>query len=344
MTLRGETVVGVDLPGTGFCRRGIETLAEDASVADVLALVERSCTSAGTTQRNALCQAIEKATQTPPNEPARLLRVLFAEVERMLARFWTLALSARAANLQPLFHDALEQREILYTALDEVTGTRQFWGVATPGGARTDLDLNALRIALKQVQPATIAWHAATSTRGALGRAAAGAGTISADRAEALHLTGLAASGLVTPDDLRQTHPYGGYVDLKDDIEWPVLAVTTASDAATRLQRAVDDIAASCAIASLCLSTLAEGKSTGKPAKNGATGAGREASARAEGSHGPVEVAVTMASDDRVARLRLETPGASLMSALPEILEGAQLSQVPLILASLDLCAECFDH
>jgi Ni,Fe-hydrogenase III large subunit len=53
---------------------------------------------------------------------------------------------------------------------------------------------------------------------------------------------------------------------------------------------------------------------------------------------------VALADAEHVARLRLETPGAALIPALPEILEGGQLAQASLILASLDLCLECLDQ
>jgi Ni,Fe-hydrogenase III large subunit len=42
-----------------------------------------------------------------------------------------------------------------------------------------------------------------------------------------------------------------------------------------------------------------------------------------------------------VERLECETPGAALYALLPRILHGHNATQAPLILASLDLCAEC---
>ena len=44
--------------------------------------------------------ALEAATNTPTQQ-ARLTRVLFAEIERILARLWTLGLSRGRQGIQP---------------------------------------------------------------------------------------------------------------------------------------------------------------------------------------------------------------------------------------------------
>jgi Ni,Fe-hydrogenase III large subunit len=74
------------------------------------------------------------------------------------------------------------------------------------------------------------------------------------------------------------------------------------------------------------------------------TGAGkREGRATMEGPHGAVTATVTLSGDSTVQRLGLRRPGAALVAALPEVLEGQRLELVPMVLASLDLCMECAD-
>jgi Ni,Fe-hydrogenase III large subunit len=343
LELRGEKVMGAQPTVAGYCRRGIERLAAGRSFEDALALVERTCANAGTANRIALCQAIEAATGVTPPLRARLTRVLFAEMERVLARLWVLGTSARAANQSRLFAEALEQRETLFAALVAATGERMFWGIAEPGGARDDLEIEALSSAVKQIEVGLSAWRVAAGARGPLGQAGAGIGMIAPGQSEAF--SGLAATGSeAATEDPRREHPEGGYADLRDAISWPSESSGQGSDVAARLRRAVDDLAASLAIINAATTASVDAPSathTTMPAT--AKTAGAEGSAHVEGPHGPIAIAVTLARAGDLAAMRIEPPGQALLATLPEILTGSHLGQVPLILASLDLCVECLD-
>ncbi|MBF6592041.1 MAG: hypothetical protein IVW57_16145, partial [Ktedonobacterales bacterium] len=288
------------------------------------------------------CQAIEIATGATVSTSARLTRVLFAEVERVLARLWLLGTTARAAGQQAPFHDALEQREALFEALETVTDQRVYWAVVTPGGVRADLNLEPLGEALEGLMPTLSVWQAAVGPNGPLGRAGRGVGAISAERAQALGLTGIAADGSGVSTDLRRDQPYGGYVDLV--YEWPEVG-EASGDVAARMCRAVDDIATSLEIAQAAYEALKDA------AKNGAAaaalkppGAVARAQTRIEGPHGLVTLALALTPELKITGFRLDTPGAALLAALPDMLEGRPISQAPVILASLDLCMECLDQ
>jgi Ni,Fe-hydrogenase III large subunit len=170
LRLRGETVAGVEPPVTGYCQRGVTELAEGRPLDDVLALVERSCALAGTTHRTALCMAVESAANVTPGKMVRVARVLFAEVERILARLWLLAEAGRAANVPLAVADALAQREMLLEATETITGERTFWGIAVPGGVRPDLGMKPLRDAFERFESSAASWRRMVSPQGSLGR------------------------------------------------------------------------------------------------------------------------------------------------------------------------------
>lgn len=342
MRLRGETITDVEPVVTGYCRRDIPALTEDATIADVLVLAEYSCALAGTAHRIAVVEAIEAATKTRPTRAARLTRVLFAEIERALARLWYLAECARAGGVQDAYAAALEQRETLFAALVAATGARVFWGIAVPGGIGRTIELADLSAAVKQVESDVAGWRDAISARGALGRAGAGVGVIAAEQVEALGLTGLAARGAIEMTDLRRERPYGGYKDLEDEISWPEPPERLAGDVSARLARAVDDLATSLSIAQASLNSLGDSVAEEGPATL-STPSG-EGTARIAGPHGPVAASVTLSGADTIARMQLEIPGTALLAALRDLLVGARLGQAPLILASLDLCLECLDQ
>jgi len=93
--VRSETVVQAEPAEGGYSGRGVSALAEGEPLDDVAPLIERSCSAAGGAHRLALCMAVEDAGGVRPTRYARLVRTLFAEVERAQARLWTLALLAR---------------------------------------------------------------------------------------------------------------------------------------------------------------------------------------------------------------------------------------------------------
>lgn len=343
--VRGEQVVGVDAPLTGFCRRGVLDLTAGQPIEDVLVVIERSCALAGTAHRTALCEAIEAATATPVARSARVTRVLFLEVERILARLWLLALTARALGVPAPERAALEQREALFAAVEAVTAERVFWAIAVPGGVRADLAIEPVDQALRQVAAELETWHAAVNPRGPLGGAGSGMGALSTERARVLGLSGVAALGSGVDDDRRRVDPSGGYADLP--ARWP--APEAASDSATsgdvvaRLSAVVADMAISLDITRACLDALHDRPAEPAPTPVHASTAARTGESTIAGPHGPVTVAITLAPDLTLAVTALCTAVEALWAALPELVDGRAVGQVPAILASLDLCVECRD-
>lgn len=346
--LRGETMTGVEEVETGYCVRGVQTLVQGKPLDAALAIVERSCALAGHTHRTVVCQLAESIMGNAPSRGALRVRAAFGEIERMLARLWLLGQTARAVGLDATWRDALNQRELLFAALYQTTGERVFWGVAVPGGIRAvspSLDLAPLRDALTRIELSLELWRAATSPQGPLGRATAGIGAVSATRAAELGLTGVAARGAGLRADVRRDTPVGAYEDARE--AWPATQPTgNSGDAAARLIAAVDDIATSLRLARIFLTAAdqAEGDSATAPAANAATQTSDGAwSATVEGPHGPVTARLALTPMGTIDHLRLETPGAALIAALPELLRDRSVGLAPAIIASLDLCVECLD-
>jgi Ni,Fe-hydrogenase III large subunit len=354
--LRGETIDETAPPATGYCRRGIAELVSGKPLDAALAIIERSCATAGHSHRLAACLAIEAARGAIPSPRAQLLRAAFAEIERCLARLWTLGLTARAAGIGAAWRDALDQRELLYAALSEETGERTYWSIAVPGGVR-DLpdgaDLAKLSVAMDQLEPLVEAWRVTVGPRGPLGRAGIGTGRISPEQARQVRLTGLAARASGVAGDLRRDAPYGAYATAQ--FEWPSAAVPDrrGGDVADRMSLAVDDLATSVQLTRLFLADITPAQSEAESAQGAQTAAvasgangdsQREGTATVEGPHGAVTIAVALTSAGTVDHISSQLPGAELIAALPDLLQGRTMSQVPMVLASLDLCPECADQ
>ncbi len=266
LRLSGETIVGVapvnadgalTQSATGYCRRGVAELCVGRAPDDALDIVERSCSLAGATHRQALCLALESIAQVEAPESDRIARSLFAEIARILARLWTLGQTARAAAERAPWQEAQEQRERLFAALEDATGERAFWGVALPGGARADLTLTPIREALDRFGAAIETWRVATGPQGPLGRTTGGVGRITRRRAAEWGLTGVAACGAglseatdagnpkggkgvaSPPADVRRSAPYDGYRDVA--IDWPSSSKRTTASVKADVKADDDD-------------------------------------------------------------------------------------------------------
>jgi Ni,Fe-hydrogenase III large subunit len=293
------------------------------------------------------------ATKTKIDRDAETTRVLFAEIERLLVHLWTLALAARAASAIQLHETALQQRESLFTALEATTGKRHYWGISVPGGTRNDLTLEPLQEALEHLLPELTAWRVAVTPKGILGRTGSGIGIISEEQAHTIGLEGVARSGSPRVGDLRATQPYAAYADyqieLGKDTETDESSGSAgnkpAGDVASRLTAVAADLLVSHSIAQKALRNLQEEAGDSKPLV--AVAAPQDdvsASSVVQGPHGPVSVSYTYTRAGVITELVLETPAGRLIQALPHLLEGRLLPQVPLILASLDPCIECIDQ
>ncbi|MEO7002919.1 MAG: hypothetical protein ABI068_13960 [Ktedonobacterales bacterium] len=342
LRLRDDVISEVAPPQMGYCRRGIAALAEGQPIADALAIVERSCALAGATYRQALCLAIEDATQTEASQRGRLTRTLFNEVARLLARLWTLGQGAHAAELPALWHAALDQREHLFAALVRSTGERAYWAVAEPGGARLDLTLEPLREILERLAPAVNGWRVATAG-GPLGRATAKIGATPLRQLQALGLPGIGADATPNGDLRRVKRLLDGYRDLPASA-WPEEADAPAQgdswDVGASLRFAAYDLMVSHALALACLARLDDVHGA---IKTDVAPRNAEGRATVQGPHGPVTVEIALSARGRVELLRLTTPCAATVAALPQLLTGHTLAEAPLLLTALDLCLECAD-
>ena len=336
--LRGETILGADLHDDLAAVRGIAALAEGRPLAEALTLVERVCALSGTAHRLVFCMAVEDAAGARVPRGAQLMRVLFAELERMLARLWVLALTARAMGQSAPYRQALELREMLFSALELATGARVYWGVVVPGGVRGGIDLAPLHTVLGRLAPMLDTMRTAVASHGPLGRAGAGLGGVSGERVLALGIHGLVTQGVAAADDLRRTRPYGGYADVS--IEWPAHGATL-SDAAARLRSCMNEIDTSRHLARQCLELLQDEWQDEPPVLLEFEGAIEQTQASVQGPHGPVTGALGLDERLRVTGVQLDVPGRRLLAAVPALLLGHSVREVPILLASLDLCTEC---
>lgn len=353
LALRGETVTGVEMH-TGYLQRGVETLATQRDIFGALDLVERTCGTCGHSHRLAVCLALESAAGITPPDRARALRTVFSEVERALARLWLLMQIGRLTELGSLLTAAVEAREALFEACAMATETRVFWGVSVPGGVVNVVDPAALAEPLAVISTHLTSIDRYLAENGALARRTAKLAPIDESTAADLGLTGLLLRATGAEGDVRREAPYDAY-DLAEEAQLSnaALSETLKGDVVSRLRLAVSDLRLSLQLIATQLDELPEGQERATFPDALPIG---DTSATVEAPHGREIVSLRLAgnlaggrnadltSPGWLSSISLQTPSMANSGAAPIALVGQHLRDVPLVLASLDLCIACIDR
>jgi len=143
LELEGETVVKAD-PHIGLLHRGTEKLMEYKTFLQALPYLDRLDYVSAMSQEHAYALAVEQLLNFSVPLRAKYIRVLFAEISRLLNHL--LAITTHALDvgaMTPLLW-AFEEREKLMEFYERVSGARLHAAYFRPGGVAQDLPVGLL--------------------------------------------------------------------------------------------------------------------------------------------------------------------------------------------------------
>jgi NADH-quinone oxidoreductase subunit D len=138
LELDGEVVERVD-PHIGLLHRGTEKLMEARTYLQNVPYFDRLDYVAPMNQEHAFCLAIERLLGVEVPRRAQLIRVLYAEIGRILSHLLNVTTQAMdvGALTPPLW--GFEEREKLMVFYERASGARMHAGYFRPGGVHQDL-------------------------------------------------------------------------------------------------------------------------------------------------------------------------------------------------------------
>jgi NADH-quinone oxidoreductase subunit D len=138
LELDGEVVERVD-PHIGLLHRGTEKLIEYKTYMQAVPYFDRLDYVAPMNQEHAFCLAIEKLLGITVPKRAQLIRVLYAEIGRLLSHLLNVTTQAMdvGALTPPLW--GFEEREKLMVFYERASGSRMHANYFRPGGVHQDL-------------------------------------------------------------------------------------------------------------------------------------------------------------------------------------------------------------
>ena len=138
LELDGEIIERAD-PHIGLLHRGTEKLIEHKTYLQAVHYFDRLDYVSPLNQEHAFALAVEKllGIQAPPR--AQYIRVLYAEIGRVLNHVFTLCAFAMDVGAMTPILWGFEQRERLMEFCERVSGARLHMGYIRPGGVAVDL-------------------------------------------------------------------------------------------------------------------------------------------------------------------------------------------------------------
>ncbi|QEY25393.1 NADH dehydrogenase (quinone) subunit D [Neisseria zalophi] len=245
LELEGETIVRAD-PHIGLLHRGTEKLAETRTYLQALPYMDRLDYVSMMVNEQAYCLAVEKLVGIEVPERARYIRVMFAEVTRILNHLMGIGSHALDIGAMTVFLYAFREREELMDLYEAVSGARMHAAYFRPGGVYRDLpdfmpkyESSKFRNAkvLKKLNearegtmldfieaftdrfPACVDEYESLLTDNRIWKQrTVGIGVVSPERALQKGFTGVMLRGSGIEWDIRKKAPYDAYANVEFDI------------------------------------------------------------------------------------------------------------------------------
>jgi NADH dehydrogenase (ubiquinone) Fe-S protein 2 len=257
LELKGEVVERAD-PHIGLLHRGTEKLIEYKNYLQALPYFDRLDYVSMMSQEHTYCLAVEKLFNCKIPLRAQYIRVLFAEITRILNHLLAVGCHAMDVGAMTPFLWSFEEREKLMEFYERVSGARMHAAYFRPGGVHTDIPaglLNDIFIFVDQFNTRLLEVEDMLTENRIWKQRLVDVGVVTAEDAYQWGFSGVMLRGSGVKWDLRKSQPYEIYDEL--DFEIPV---GTNGDCFDRYLIRIFEMKESLKIIEQCLNKLPVGR------------------------------------------------------------------------------------
>jgi NADH dehydrogenase (ubiquinone) Fe-S protein 2 len=222
LELDGEVVERAD-PHIGLLHRGTEKLIEYKTYIQALPYFDRLDYVSMMCQEHTYSMAVEKIGGIQIPRRAQVIRVIFAEITRILNHLLAVGCHAMDVGAMTPFMWAFEEREKLVEFYERVSGSRMHAAYIRPGGVSADLPLGLLddlHIFINQFNVRIDEIEELLTGNRIWKERLVDIGVVSSKKAVDWGFSGVMLRGSGIPWDLRKTQPYEVYSEI--DFSIPV--------------------------------------------------------------------------------------------------------------------------
>lgn len=331
--LDGEIVTKAT-PVIGYLHRGIEKMAENRTYAQVVPLTDRLDYVGSMYSNWAYCRAVERLADIRVPERAEYLRVITCEMQRIASHMMALGSSAADTGAFTMFIYAFDVRERLIELFEELCGARLTYNYVRIGGVSfdvpvgwTDRLLEFCRTAPEKIAEMDRLFFGNVITRGRL----KGVGTLSAEDAVAWGASGPVARGSGVDWDLRKHDPYSLYPRFDFDVP-----LGENGDAYDRARVRLFECYESCKILEQAVEQLEPGRVAAEGLPRLLAPRPGDAYDHIESARGSLGVYLVSDGSVRPYRMKVRSPAFCNLALLGYLARGQTLSDLLVILGSLD--------
>ena len=222
LELDGETIVNAT-PVIGYLHRGIEKICESRNYQQIVPLTDRLDYAAASANNIGYCLAVEKLMGLEVPKRAQYLRVIMAELARIMGHHLWLGTHALDIGAMTVIFYAFRDREMIMSMNEEISGYRLTPSFIRIGGVAQDATedfVKKVRDFVKWFPKALEGYHALLTKNKIWTTRTMNIGVISAEEAVNYGLTGPTLRGSGVAYDVRKAFPYSSYDDF--DFKIPV--------------------------------------------------------------------------------------------------------------------------
>lgn len=339
IALDGEVMTDCQVE-RGFLHRGLEKAMERQAWRALPAYADHLDPEGAVFGELVVCLAVEQMAGLEVPIRAQRIRVLLCELSRLNVHLTSILKVAQAVGATTLVQYVLRDRERILDLFELVTGSRfspnflRYGGVAadvTEGFIERVLDLTeVLWVRLKEYND-IFTFNQAFSQR------ATGVGFLSPGLVLKWGLSGPNARASGIAGDVRKDQPYGGYPDY--DFSVPLANSQSGGwgDIHARFVQRLREIHQTREILRQAADALTPGPFCSEPVGRDLIPPPGEAYVRLESPRGTLACHVISEGGPTPSRIQFRTPSLPTLYALPELVRGVRLEDLPLLLASLDM-------
>ena len=348
LKLDGE-VVEEAIPNPGYLHRGFEKLMEYRSWWQNIMIVQRVCVLDGASYELGYIGAVEKIAGLDAPRRAKYLRVIQAELSRMQSHLLNIGLVGATSGFDTVARIAWGDREKVLLLLEKLTGSRIYSIYNIPGGVRRDMPSSFKDDVLKFVkyfEKRMKTYDELCFDNEAFIERTKRLGRLTRDQAIDLDVTGpnLRATGARL--DVRKATPYEAY----DELDFNMITLNDG-DAYSRVLCRRKEIEESLRILENALDKIPSGPIANKKTKSGKIVSYFTPLPKGEALHfvesARGELCFHIVSDGGKCPYRVKIRGPTfdtILVALPKILKGVYVADIPVIYWSLDNCPADHDR
>ncbi|PWU04173.1 MAG: NADH-quinone oxidoreductase subunit D [Verrucomicrobia bacterium] len=364
LDLEGDIVTRCE-PIVGYLHRGDEKIAENMTYNQFVPYTDRLDYIAPLSNNVAYAIAVERLANLKVPPRCEAIRVMVSELARISSHLLGIGVYGMDAGAMTIFLYTFTQREKLYTLFEELTGARFTTSYTRIGGVARDIPegwLGRVGEFLDQLLPIVEEVNTLLTRNKIFIERTQNIGIISKEDAIAYGLTGpnLRASGVDL--DLRKHAPYSGYENYEFDVP-----IATLGDSYDRYLVRMEEIRQSVRILRQVIAKMPEGLWYAESAKKifappkakimrkmeeliqnfmivteGPQMPPGEVYFEAENPKGALGFYVVSKGGGVPYRLKIRGPSFCNLSILPKIVPGHMMTDIPIILGSLDfVMGEC---